>query len=335
MLFRSHCLCVTTNGDLFAMGSGDYGKLGQGSAAHATLPVRVAIPSPTGAAETLLSVAVGRQNSFALRHVPGYGTVLYAWGRNTEGSDETHHPTQCRVGVPADVVKLVGGPGSFFLLTASGEVVVGGHLPPPFGCSNGGASGADAVRGPKFVDTLGGKFVTNVAVGGVFAVYLCDDRRWTPGAWPELATRETMVPKARRAMKPPLTDANDPRIQQYETAVLNFFTGALGGDAAAAQSRFAAIPVASPLPKGPQLGEKRGARALHPGSKVRVWVSDVYALGVVERRLESRSANHFQVEWLREDWDPEPVELHSDDETLDGDNECRWQALWFTADESA
>jgi hypothetical protein len=79
-----------------------------------------------------------------------------------------------------------------------------------------------------------------------------------------------------------------------------------------------------------------GTHALRGGSRIRVWMENVYALGVVQARdIPGLTPHHFEVAWAREDWDPEVIELYSDDETFEEDNANRWQKLWFPAPELA
>ncbi|CAD2212934.1 hypothetical protein ADEAN_000037000 [Angomonas deanei] len=84
------------------------------------------------------------------------------------------------------------------------------------------------------------------------------------------------------------------------------------------------------------------------GTKVRLWMTDVYALGTVVQVLEPKEeikkeesndeknnnnhhSNHVTVciEWLRDDWKEEVLSLHGSDQTLDRENDNRWQPLWY------
>ena len=76
--------------------------------------------------------------------------------------------------------------------------------------------------------------------------------------------------------------------------------------------------------------KKKRACGLRKGSRVRIWVQDVYALGtIIGRDLPGQSAAIFEVQWLRDDWDVDYVDLRSDDEGFDTGNPNRWQSLWF------
>ena len=46
------------------------------------------------------------------------------------------------------------------------------------------------------------------------------------------------------------------------------------------------------------------------------------------RDIPGLTANHFEITWVRDDWEPEIVEIFSDDEGLDEENENRWQKIW-------
>ncbi len=95
------------------------------------------------------------------------------------------------------------------------------------------------------------------------------------------------------------------------------------------EARFAQLPIPAPETTIDDVYHKRGA-PLRVGSHVRVWMTNVYALGrVVQRDIDGLDENHFEIEWLRDDWEPEIVELSPEDEGIDELNDRRWQNLWF------
>merc|ERR1711991_954465 len=179
---------------------------------------------------------------------------------------------------------------------------------------------------PARVQCLMGKFVEDVVAGGTFAVVICDDNKFQPVPdMPNNQTLDVMVPKGVRYKE--FTAKRTP--DRYENAIRAFWER-VTGDKTAVESMMNALPVALEQAVKTRSLAKRGASNLRIGSKVRVWMTDVYALGtIIGRDLEGYEKNSFEVKWVREDWDPEVVELQSDDETLDETNEARWQNLWF------
>ncbi|KNH06630.1 hypothetical protein XU18_2531 [Perkinsela sp. CCAP 1560/4] len=76
-----------------------------------------------------------------------------------------------------------------------------------------------------------------------------------------------------------------------------------------------------------------GARILDRGYKVKVWMQDVYVLGVIltkvsECPVNGKRISRFRVRWLREDWVDEEVELNSDDEVM-ADNGSSQPNRWL------
>ncbi|EPY26597.1 hypothetical protein STCU_06175 [Strigomonas culicis] len=134
----------------------------------------------------------------------------------------------------------------------------------------------------------------------------------------------------------------------------------------------AAIPAAPPLSQKLKYKfDKLHTSEITIGQKVRLWMTDVYALGTVTKILshyhatvneeedegaDAAAANHVRVlvEWQRDDWDEEEVSLYSVDETLSSEEEeeaaeavsgapakkktgrilaNRWQPFWFEKNE--
>lgn len=169
---------------------------------------------------------------------------------------------------------------------------------------------------------------------------------------------------------------------QYEAGVREFLTQYFGGATGFARHRlqthqvdlsrleglihdgsFAAAYIAQ-LPEAPPLRPlarskfaRKRTRELMVGDKIRVWMSDVYALGTVAEILEKENkvVNEYEeivkegdfkreqspfsagvrlrVDWLRDDWAEEVLSLYSDDETMASGNVNRWQPLWFEKNE--
>jgi hypothetical protein len=188
---------------------------------------------------------------------------------------------------------------------------------------------------------------------------------------------DTLVPKEHRIS---LRSNHMAQKDRLDEASLNFYITWLGETEGRAY--FEGVTKAPEIVIHRPEYTKKGCQRLQVGDKVRIWMSDVYALGIVGqppvvclveddplRRHHSSpllprasSSSHSQqtqpltprleqapaaglgeeladgchyhgrkllVEWMRDDWVPEEVELFSDDETLDEDNPNRWQAVWF------
>lgn len=175
--------------------------------------------------------------------------------------------------------------------------------------------------------------------------------------------------------------------EQYESGVKAFLDQYLEGmeeeeksdgvtNGVRGRGRTLSQAYASQLPPAPSLSplERRAVfdrvsvKQLSAGDKIRVWMTDLYALGTVQEvvlkyrtatapssplvddalPLESSSSRapssslssndplkgfsqgaRVRVEWLRDDWQEEEISLYSDDETLASENQNRWQPFWY------
>ena len=323
---ETHVLMMSKN-DVYAIGDGSNGKLGQDSTEWALEPTRVVFHDPK---ESLVGIAAGKEISLCLRHVNGYGNVVYFWGMTGSCGDCQKIPAQLRFGVSPDVHTIVASGASAMMISADGLLRLWGYATPscPFANALKASDHSKVVHSQSaaVVDCMQGKHATRVVCGGTFFIVICDDAKWRPGPSHETSTKHVMVSKSIRARP---QDGVLALVDRFEEQTLAFFSRVLGGNSAEAAKIFAEVPEASPLPSAPQLTKKRGASKLNLGSKVRVWMDDVYALGAIKEKNVNGEANIFLVQWLREDWDEEEIELMSDDETLDEENPARWQNLWF------
>lgn len=328
----SHNLLVARCGEeLYSVGSNAYGKLGLGlGAADTTLPKRVDLSVGEGPAERLVSYCVGNEHVVVIKSLPNNKRVMYQWGK-VDRNDASSVPQKIIFNVPDELCSVVGGDGFTVGLCTDGTIVTWGFQTTNFRTAT--VMQYNTVPSRKYpypVECLEGKYVTGAAIAKSFVVLIADDTKFVAGTDPTTATVDVVVPVALRykALTARLT------ADRFETAVMQWYTRVLGSEAQAL-ARFQQIPAAPPMPPVKKIDlKKRGARNLNVGSKVRVWMSDVYALGVVAGK-DDDNANAFEVRWAREDWDPEVVELRSDDETLDEENDNRWQNLWFVPETPA
>jgi alpha-tubulin suppressor-like RCC1 family protein len=94
---EGHALALRSNGTVWAWGSNDFGKLGDGTTTDRSGPVQVVGPAGLGYLLGIVGVAAGAHHSVALRND---GTVL-AWGANSLG--QLGDGTNTDRGTPASV----------------------------------------------------------------------------------------------------------------------------------------------------------------------------------------------------------------------------------------
>ena len=324
----SHALFHTVDGEIYGVGDNSYGKLGFAGSATALIPQRVRVVAQSDIPETLLSVTCGTDTSFAIFHVEGLGRIVYCWGKLPNDSSPT--PLRIMYGVPPEIQAIKSGWG-LHIAIADGAVHSWGKPNQTFHCTNAMQYGlTDDKRStiyPGIVQCMQGKYVREVAIGKTFAVLVADDERFAPPptAIPENQTRHCMVPQGNRYARG-YTARYTPT--HFEEAVKSYLIRTCGAQRAA--QVFSELPAASAEAKLVKKLDKRGAHGLGIGSKVRVWMTDVYALGIITGRdMDGFQSTQFEVKWVREDWESEVIELASDDETLDEANDNRWQNIWF------
>ena len=292
--------------EVYCVGQGGYGKLGQGNTEAHLLPRRVAFPERKYA-EKLLSIAAGVDHSVVLKKSSEFGSVIYVWGRIDADNESNLQPRLITEAGPS-VTKIIAAKCYTMAVSSDGTLHVWGKST---NCPTMGVADGVRKRWPVTVEALHGKHVVDALGSGGFMVAFTDDSKLAEGE-----PVDTVVPFEHRNPTYP-----------YDVASLNFFQRVLGE--AAGKTYFDNIPVPQKVEKGIKYTPS-GAKSLHRGSRVRVWMTDVYALGTISRRdMDGFSKYHFEIDWAREDWDPETIELHSDDEGLDETNENRWQHLWF------
>ena len=334
---KSHVL-FRSQTDVYACGDASFGKLGNGDVEAVTAPLRVEFPQRKEP-EVIEDIAAGESHSVVLKRNVEQNSVVYFFGK--PGSNADGYLTPVLVpDLPSNVRRIVAGRQVTLAVTHEGKVYVWGHHPslPGMGLT------IEATRSiPSPISSLLDFHATHAATGATFFVCFADDTR------AKRACLDVVVPFADRG------DAEN--AQHYEACALSFYQKLLGQGAGT--SYFDNIPKAPPKPAPVKPDyTKRGAKSLKPGSKVRLWMSDVYALATIgevpaatkgpsasqaaprtkQKALQQAQETPTQtegvgrgvlIEWLRDDWYPEMIELDSDDETLDEENENRWHHGWF------
>jgi alpha-tubulin suppressor-like RCC1 family protein len=120
----SHSLALSTDGQVYAWGSGLLGQLGDGSNADSLTPAPIHAP----AGLTFTAVAAGGDHSLALTSTG----AVYAWGANFDGQLGNGTTTSSNVPIPSTApagvtfTAIAAGTGYSLALTSSGEVYAWG-----------------------------------------------------------------------------------------------------------------------------------------------------------------------------------------------------------------
>lgn len=345
---KSHVL-FRSQADVYACGDGTFGKLGNGDIDAVVLPTRIEFPTRRDI-EVNLDVAAGDHHSLFLRRNSLHQTVVYLSGKPGSNADGMLTPVHLP-SAPLNIASIAAGKQMSVAVTESGQMFVWGMWPQ---LSSMGLTNEATRSVPSVVAPLSNFFVTHVIVCQTFMAVLTNDEKAKAGS-----CLDVVVPFAHRG------EADG--AQRYETFAKKFFQKILGEGAGTAYA--AQIPEAPPMPvKEKPAYTKQGTKAFTVGSKIRLWMTDVYGLATVtelpkattaakgnppqavkaatQKRAtkaaigagaESQTAaeeaplgeQSVLVEWARDDWYPEVVELDSDDETQDEENPNRWQHGWF------
>jgi alpha-tubulin suppressor-like RCC1 family protein len=317
-----HMLARTAD-ELFAVGSGDYGRLGLGTIAQHLVPKRITFPE-RAYPEKLEQCSAGVYHSVALRTSAEFGSIIYIWGRvgSTPDGDLVPRIVECPHLTAVRTIRA--GFMCSFLTTQEGHLYGWGTNPTIGSLGIHGeylTAGGKKGLFPTPLHYLHDKFIADFASSQYFMVAVGDNTKLAAGGH-----REVVVPLAGRYSAVQLRSKSDE--VTYEERRDEFLAQVLDSEEALEKH------IAS-LPRPPVVAEEggpvytpQGTAAIDRGSKVRVWVGNVYALGTVLKKA-SAGSNTFLVRWARDDWEEEEVELKDADETLDPANEDRWQLMWF------
>jgi hypothetical protein len=371
--------------DVYTMGEGFYGKLGTNDVSVVFFPHRVAFPARK-TPEKLVSIAAGNNHTVVLKHSGEMGSVVYHFG---QVSGDTGSLVPVVVESPYnDICKVFAGSNcSMGAVTEDGTLLVWGDYGP---LSNGLPKLATRTsrQTPIPVKALGDFHVVSFCTSGSTMIVFTDDTKASPARSQPVVVKGSQVntihlidDEEEGEKKPvvsstegkdiedadlvkyhytfdtlvPISDRTGGRlaVDNFDEARQDFYSRWLGDVEGLAY--FNAIPVPLEEVHAKKVLAKKGAHGLQAGDKVRLWMTDVYALAVVAEQPGGGSSSQllsqstdcdlptqslaeeklphqghtYYLEWMRDDWVPEHVELFSDDETQDEENPNRWQSVWF------
>ncbi|KAG5464256.1 hypothetical protein LSCM1_00437 [Leishmania martiniquensis] len=377
---RSHMVCRSEE-DVYTCGEPFFGKLGQGDIDPRLEPTRVEFP-PRKQVERLLGIAAGDDHTLVLKENPLIGSVVYFFGKLSNG-DAQLRPTIVQLSTTT-VRSVMAGRGTFCAaITHEGRLYVWGKH--AYAKVSNGTNAAASRTQPIRVQLLDPYAIGGVVSGGTFMVaYAAAGSVALPSSNPPAASGrkvemkeesntacgeavtatktvpswDVVVPHDARVGRDGLGDP-DEHYEEGLRALLRQYLGPVLGSAYVAQ-----LPAAPPRSAAPVYKFDRIAvKDLTRGQKVRLWMTNVYALGTVIDELadqpsaassiqaseaaasvqpgaavdgnadaelpSSPKGKRVKVEWQRDDWDDEVVTLYSEDETLNEENANRWQPFWF------
>ncbi|ORC91377.1 uncharacterized protein TM35_000063820 [Trypanosoma theileri] len=382
---RTHMVCRSQDA-VYTCGDGSYGKLGSGNTSSSATPRCVSFP-PRADTEKLVGVAAGDEHTLVLRVAnlshsytsttnnnnnnntsspdPTCFTsaVVYHFGRTPRGDGQL--TPNVIAAAPPTIARVMAGRGTLSAaLTHDGKLCVWGKHGYAR-VSNGTPNGAPRAS-PQLVQALEPFVITDAVVGGTFVVAIADRQR----------TTETKEKTDKDGKRWDIVIPHDDRPEErdtdtagtsYEASVHAFLTQYMGS--ALANTYITKIPPVPPrTDHNANAFVPKGAHGLEVGQKVRLWMTDIYALGTIlqvlgnsdeggvkttneeeaikdernennemssetekntENEKEHKPGCRFRIEWQRDDWHEEEITLYSDDETLDEKNPNRWQPIWF------
>ncbi|KAL8607282.1 hypothetical protein ACOMHN_047613 [Nucella lapillus] len=166
----SHSAAITSNGELYSWGLGDYGRLGHGDNTTQLKPKQV----KALAGQRVIQVACGSRDAQTLA-LTDFG-IVYSWGDGDFGKLGRGGSEGCSVPHPVErltgqgVVQIECGAQFSLALTKSGQVWTWGK-----GDYFRLGHGTDAhVRKPQLVEVLKGKKIIHVAVGALHCLCVTD-----------------------------------------------------------------------------------------------------------------------------------------------------------------
>lgn len=335
---RTHTVAMSAT-DVYTWGEGAYHKLGHGTSADELFPRRVMFPQ-TNNLEKLETISASEDATIILKTSQLLGAVIYIVGKDGGSDNEWNSPQ--RLVLPFKVERpreLISGPGHFFLTTVDGEVFCYGKNTSVPSLSLG-LTGKDRDRQSssslRHVSPMEGLFVVRVVEMRAGFFWIVDDSKKSEerqsiqvqvdvdDRLTAMGRRQAKMAKRKLGIEP---RKSSPRF--FEENLIRYFQLALGEEAGLKYFE-ENIPEAAPATNAEDVYKKCGTESLHVGSHVRLWMTDVYAIGTITMKdINGLSKNHFEITWIREDWEPEILELFDEDECLDEDNDNRWQKLWF------
>ncbi|KPA81440.1 hypothetical protein ABB37_03808 [Leptomonas pyrrhocoris] len=398
---KGHMVCRSET-DVYTCGEPFFGKLGHGDIDPRLEPTRVEFP-PRKQVEKLVGIAAGDDHTLVLKENPLIGSIVYFFGK-LSNSDGQLRPTIVQIPTTSIRMVVGGRGTLCAAVTLEGHLYVWGKhsYQKVYNGTNATAPRAQPCK-VHLLDKYniaglvsGGTFMVAYAAEGAVAPLVAADstaaaegvgnngrehkeeeegkekkessvkaeeERGGPSvssASPSVARSwDVVVPHDARVGRDGVGDP-DEDYEEGVRALLRQYLGPGLGAAYIAQLpahptrsaahvyAFAHIPV----------------QELSRGQKVRLWMTDVYAVGTVVDNSPSEprgfsasqggpspsrsqtpvaggeesespsppAGKRVKIEWQRDDWDDEVITLYSEDETLDAENANRWQPFWFEQD---
>ncbi|CCW61195.1 unnamed protein product [Phytomonas sp. EM1] len=287
---RAHIVCRSTE-DIYTFGEGFFGKLGHGDVLPRLQPTRVKFP-PRKQPESLISIAAGDDHTLVLNENSSIGSIVYFFGRLGNGDGQLH-PLVVPMPTAVPLTRVFSSRGNQCLaLSMEGVLYVWGkHSYPKV--YNGTNSSALRAR-PSAVEVLLSYRLTGVAAGGTFLIAFASERKtknqdmstcvakddegeiFTGSLGKEGHEWDVVVPHDARVGA---NHQGDPE-EVYEEGVRRFLQQYLGEELGAAYA--AGLPAAPARARIVRYQfEKIGSHGLTVGQKVRLWMTDLYAIGTV------------------------------------------------------
>ena len=361
-----HALFLTETKEIFSTGCGRYGRLGtcrSDAVSMPSEPINENLPERKYP-EHVVDVFAGSEASFVIRRSAELGCNVYTFGLIADHSG-VETPTIIPEICGAEITGIASCGSNHVAWTQSGEVYVWGKNPY---CSSSGIvnfyAKRDAASKPMKCALFKGKETVMAACSkkAVFVITretLSEEPR---DIGPITPARDIVQPfvqilhaernldaqnlaLAKHIMKLP-ENADSYRIdilgpdlgETYNALFRKLVEDRYAQDIELAQNAETKDAYLSRVGK-----EKLGARSLEQGKKIKVWMENVYALGIVlskisETPINGKRTSRFRVRWLREDWVDEEIDLNSDDEiTCEEDrslNPARWMHGWVQSSNS-
>lgn len=299
---RSHMVCRSEE-DVYTCGEPFFGKLGHGDIDPRLEPTRVTFP-PRKQVERLLNIAAGDDHTLVLKENPLIGTVVYFFGKLNNGDGQLQ-PTIVQLPTTA-VRSVMAGRGTFCAaITQEGQLYVWGKH--AYTKVYNGTNAAASRTQPSKVQLLEPYSIGGAVSGGTFMVaYAATGTVVRPVSDPaaagdgkgevkvegDTASEETVaattaarswdvvVPHNARVGRDGLGDPKE----EYEEglrALLRQYLGPALGNAYVAQ-----LPAAPPRTAAPVYQfDHIAVKDLRCGQKVRLWMTNIYALGTIVDEL--------------------------------------------------
>ena len=314
----SHFVAMTSAGEVYTCGEGAFGRLGVGNTENAWEPVHVTTFPKRKYPERVVGVAAGGDVTFVLRECAVLGVMVYLFGRIGSEFEGYYSPEIFPELCGREVCGVCAGKTHQIAWTRSGELFGWGKNSK---CPTNGMIGEilHKVSHPHSFSLLHNYQVIAAGCGAHYTLIAVEQS--------DKVSREIVVPLTNRYFQRNLNFIPLSKVP-FEKAAAEYRIFMLGEKEGLAYNE--TLPHPQEEMERNEGYEKKGAHALSVGSKVRVWVQDIEALGTIIRLPGQEQANphEYEIHWLREDWVDEVVTLPSDDETGDVANTNRWLHGW-------